>query len=63
MARADLLKKLFSGYNNNDRELFLKTAQEIIADERKKNHSLFCADKLERALSNPEEAILMLAQL
>lgn len=51
MARADLLKKLFSSYNNNDRELFLKTAQEIISDERKKNHSLL-ADELERVLNS-----------
>lgn len=51
MARADLLKKLFSSYNNNDRESFLKTAQEIITDERKKNHTLL-ADELERVLSN-----------
>lgn len=51
MARADLLKKLFSSYTNNDRELFLKIAQEIIADERKKKHTLL-ADELERMLSN-----------
>ena len=38
MARADLLKKLFSSFNNDDRELFTKTAYEIINDERKKNH-------------------------
>ena len=48
MARADLLKKLFSSFNNNDRELFLKTAHEIIADERKKNHAIL-ADDLETA--------------
>lgn len=38
MARADLLKKLFSSFKNDDKELFIKTAHEIIADERKKNH-------------------------
>jgi hypothetical protein len=49
MARADLLKKLFSSFNNEDRELFLKTAHEIIEDERKKNHSIL-ADDLEQAV-------------
>ncbi len=44
MARADLLKKLFSSFNNDDRELFIKTAHEIIADERKKNHSILAND-------------------
>lgn len=44
MARADLLKKLFSSFNNDDRELFIKTANEIIADERKKNHSILAND-------------------
>ncbi len=52
MARADLLKKLFSSYTNNDRELFLKIAQEIIADERKKKHTLL-ADELERMMECP----------
>ena len=50
MARADLLKKLFSSFINEDKELFLKTANEIIVDERKKNHSLL-ADDLELVLS------------
>ena len=50
MARADLLKKLFSSFINEDRELFLKTAQEIIADERKKNHAIL-ADDLEMVLN------------
>lgn len=50
MARSDLLKKLFSSYNNDDRELFMKTAYELIADERKKNHSIF-ADELEMVLN------------
>lgn len=49
MARADLLKKLFSSFINDDRELFIKTAREIIADERKKNHSIL-ADDLEMIL-------------
>lgn len=50
MARADLLKKLFSSFTNDDRELFIKTAHEIIADERKKNH-LLLADDLEMILN------------
>ena len=50
MARADLLKKLFSSFNNEDRELFLKTAHEIIEDERKKNHPIL-ADDLEMVLT------------
>lgn len=51
MARADLLKKLFSSYTNNDTELFIKIAQEIIDDERKKNHSIL-ADDLSMILAN-----------
>lgn len=50
MARADLLKKLFSSFSNDDRELFIKTANEIIVDERKKNHSVL-ADDLEMVLN------------
>ena len=55
MARADLLKKLFSSFNNNDRELFLKTAHEIIADERKKNHAIL-ADDLEMVLNGAQKS-------
>lgn len=51
MARADLLKKLFSSFKNDDKELFIKTAHEIIADERKKNHSIL-ADDLEMVLND-----------
>ena len=54
MARADLLKKLFSSFNNNDRELFMKTAHEIIADERKKNHAIL-ADDLEMVLNGAQK--------
>jgi AAA+ superfamily predicted ATPase len=54
MARADLLKKLFSSFNNDDRELFIKTAHEIIADERKKNHSILAND-LERVLNGAKK--------
>lgn len=54
MARADLLKKLFSSFNNDDKEMFIKTAHEIIADERKKNHSIL-ADDLEMVLNGPKK--------
>lgn len=36
MARADLLKKLFSSFKTDDREAFHKVANDIIEDERKK---------------------------
>jgi len=55
MARADLLKKLFSSFNNDDRELFIKTAHEIIADERKKNHMVL-ADDLEMVLNGVKKS-------
>ena len=54
MARADLLKKLFSSFNNDDRDLFIKTAHEIIDDERKKNHSVL-ADDLEMVLNGDKK--------
>jgi hypothetical protein len=38
MVRADLVKKLFSRFKTNDRDGFVKTANEIIEDEGKKNH-------------------------
>lgn len=51
MARADLLKKLFSSFRAEDREAFLKVANEIIEDERKKNHGIL-ADELKMIISN-----------
>lgn len=51
MARADLLKKLFSSFKIDDREAFLKVANEIIEDERKKNHGIL-ADDLKMIISN-----------
>jgi AAA+ superfamily predicted ATPase len=51
MARADLVKKLFSNFKTNDREAFIKTANEIIEDERKKNHGVL-ADELRMIISN-----------
>ncbi|MDR2352379.1 MAG: AAA family ATPase [Deltaproteobacteria bacterium] len=38
MARADLVKKLFSSFKRNDHDGFVKVANDIIEDERKKNH-------------------------
>lgn len=51
MARADLLKKLFSSFKQDDKETFYKIANEIIEDERKKNHGIL-ADDLKMILSN-----------
>ncbi|HEY0828133.1 MAG TPA: ATP-binding protein, partial [Bacilli bacterium] len=51
MARADLLKKLFSSYKHEDKEDFHKIAASIIEDERKKNHGIL-ADELHMILFN-----------
>ena len=51
MARADLLKKLFSNFKTGDREAFIKVANEIIEDERKKNHGVL-AEELRMIISN-----------
>jgi len=51
MARADLLKKLFSNFKTNDREGFVRIANEIIEDERKKNHGIL-ADELRKIINN-----------
>ena len=50
MARADLLKKLFSSFKVEDREAFLRVAEEIIEDERKKNHEIL-ANELKMIIS------------
>ena len=62
MARADLLRKLFGSFSSDDKEMFIKTAQEIIDDERKKNH-LVLADDLQRVLNatNPNKRYTMSA--
>lgn len=49
MARADLLKKLFASHKAGDNDAFMKTAQDIIEDERKKNHGIL-ADELKLIL-------------
>src|ERR1039458_8168432 len=47
MARADLLKKLFAGYQRRDDQAFRQAAEELIVEERKKQHSIL-ANELER---------------
>jgi SpoVK/Ycf46/Vps4 family AAA+-type ATPase len=49
VARADLLKKLFSSFKYEDKEGFYKIADEIIEDERHKNHGIL-ADELKMIL-------------
>lgn len=44
MPRADLIKKLFLSYKQDDKEEFYKIASEIVEDERKKNHGLLADD-------------------
>ncbi len=51
MARADLLKRLFSSFKQDNKEAFYNTAIEIIEDERKKNHAVL-ADDLKMILFN-----------
>ena len=56
MARADLLLKLVEAGSKGDRALFRQTVEAIIAEERKKNHSVL-ADRLSASLlSKVEEA-------
>lgn len=51
MARADLLKKLFAGYQRRDDQAFRQAAEELIVEERKKQHPTL-ANELERILRN-----------
>jgi len=51
MARADLLKKLFAGYQRRDDQAFRQAAEDLIVEERKKQHSIL-ANELERILRN-----------
>ena len=44
MARADLLKKLFSSFKQDNKEMFYAVATEIIEDEKKKNHGILADD-------------------
>jgi SpoVK/Ycf46/Vps4 family AAA+-type ATPase len=49
MARGETLRKLFKSFSHNEREAFLLAAQEIIDEERSKNHLLLAKD-LEKLL-------------
>lgn len=51
MARADLLKKLFCNFKTGDKDAFIKVANDIIDDERKKNHGIL-ADELRIIINN-----------
>lgn len=51
MARADLLKKLFESYQSRDDKAFRATADEMINEERKKQHPVL-ANELQRILAN-----------
>ena len=51
MARADLLKKLFLSYQKRDDKSFRNAADELIEEERKKQHPVL-ANELERILRN-----------
>lgn len=55
MARADLLKKLFSSFKHDDREMFYKIANKMIEDERKKNHGIL-ADDLKLILNGSHQS-------
>ncbi|MDQ3539895.1 MAG: ATP-binding protein, partial [Chloroflexota bacterium] len=55
MARADQLKRLFTGYEQRDDKAFLAVAQEIIEDERRKHHTSVAKD-LASILSKPTGA-------
>jgi len=48
-ARGDLIRKLFRSFSENDREEFYAAAQELIQEERNKNH-LLLAKELEKSL-------------
>ena len=50
MARADLIKKLFLGYQNRDDSVFFDAAKDIIHEERKKHH-VVVAKELENILN------------
>jgi len=51
MARADLLKKLFTGYQRRDDQAFRQAAEDLIREERKKQHPVL-ANELEGILRN-----------
>jgi hypothetical protein len=51
MARADLLKRLFESYQGRDDKGFRSAAEEIIGEERKKQHPVL-ANELQRIMAN-----------
>lgn len=53
MARGDQLRRLFASYANSDDVGFRRAANELIADERHKNHRLLAAE-LERELNSEQ---------
>lgn len=53
MARADLLKKLFRSFKSADNEAFIKAAELVIDEERKKNHGVL-ADELKTILHSEQ---------
>lgn len=48
---SDLVRRIFIAHAEHDREAFCTSAEELIADERRKNHHVF-ASELERILRN-----------
>jgi len=52
VARSDLLRRLFAAWASDDASTFLTSAQHLIDDERRKNHTLL-ARELEAALRDP----------
>ncbi|MEA5516592.1 AAA family ATPase [Nodularia sp. UHCC 0506] len=51
MARGEIIRKLFRSFSRNEREEFLAAANELIEEERNKNHILLARD-LEKLLDN-----------
>lgn len=51
MARGEIIRKLFRSFSRNEREEFLAAANELIEEERNKNHILLARD-LEKLLQN-----------
>lgn len=51
MARADILKKLFIGYQRRDDHAFRQAAGDLIDEERRKNHAIL-ANELQKILLN-----------
>lgn len=44
MARGEIIRKLFKGFSQNNREEFYAAAMELIQEERDKNHTLLAKD-------------------